>query len=697
MRHGRTTWIAGVIALTSIVLVGPASGEVTRPPLGAAVESFTLASHRGTEWSLGDFEDNRLVVVVFLGTECPLAQLYAPRLAKLQEEFADQGVAFLGINSNTQDSMTELTAYANRHKLPFPLLKDVGNRVADQFGARRTPEAFVLDRARKIRYRGRIDDQYGVGYSRDEVQRRDLAVALEELLAEKPVSVPETEAFGCHIGRVKRLEPQGEVTYSNQISRIFNKSCVECHREGEIAPFALGKYEDTIGWEDTILEVVDEGRMPPWFANPEHGTFRNDARLSGEEKALIHRWVENGMPEGDPAELPEPPSFVKGWRMPKPDQVVAMGEEPFTVPAEGVVDYQYFRADPKWTEDKYISAAEARPDNTRVVHHIIVYVVPPGASGNFRNRAMLVGYAPGSDPIVLAEGMAMHVPAGSQLMFEVHYTPNGVEQPDRSYVGFKFVDGKDVKKELRGRLAINRSFRIPPGAENHEVTADYRTSRDELLMSMTPHMHLRGKAFRYEAFYPDGRQEILLDVPRYDFNWQLSYKLAEPKLLPAGTRIVCTAWFDNSKYNPVNPDPSKEIRWGDQSWEEMMIGFFNTISPDRQTSAAPLSTDVSIDPSGTWQWKRDGATETLTIDLEGGRLSGVLKTPDREMEIEQAVMKDDELTFHVALTGFATEVTIDFRGTVKNDSLTGEATFKVDAIGRSQSFPWTAKRVDEPQ
>ncbi|MEZ6130037.1 MAG: thioredoxin family protein [Planctomycetaceae bacterium] len=565
-------------------LLMAATLSVVGAPLANAesekIDNFTLPTHRGVPWSLNDVADSELVVVAFLGTECPLAKLYGPRLAELQQKYAEQSVTFVGVNSNTQDSMTEITAYAARHNISFPMLKDVGNRVADQFAAERTPEVFVLDRNRTVRYRGRIDDQYLVGLARDRVRRHDLAIAIDELFAGKSVSLPKTEALGCHIGRVNHVAPTGDVTYSNQIARIFNRRCVECHRAGEVAPFTLTSYDDAIGWQDTILEVIKENRMPPWFANPDHGTFANDARLTDDEKHLIRTWVRNGMPEGDRSQLPESPQFVKGWRMPEPDQVISVREKPFDVPAEGIVDYQYFSVDPGWTEDKFVCAAEARPDNVPIVHHIIAYVVPPGADARKGQRRMLVGYAPGAIPHIMDDGVAMHVPAGSTLVFEMHYTPNGTPQKDRSYIGLKFMDRSDVKKVLHGGAAINTKFEIPAGAANHEVVADYHAKSDVMLLDMTPHMHLRGKSFRYEAVFPDGQREILLDVPRYDFNWQLGYILQEPRFIPKGTRLVCTATFDNSKHNMANPDPYKPVRWGDQSFEEMMIGFFNVVKAD---------------------------------------------------------------------------------------------------------------------
>lgn len=542
------------------------------------IADFALNSNYGHEVKLSDFDDKPIVVLAFLGTECPLAKLYGPRLSELQKTFKDQGVALIGISSNKQDTLTKLTAYVHRYEINFPMLKDVGNRLADELGAKRTPEVVVLDSQRRIRYRGRIDDQYGVGFARDSADQSDLRVAIEELLANQPVTIPETVAVGCYIGRVKEVEPSGEVTFTKHIAPIMNARCVSCHRPGEIGPFTLTQYSDVLGWEETILEVVSENRMPPWHANPAHGQFKNDARLTESERELLKQWVAGGMPEGDPADSPTPPVFTEGWRIPEPDQVFAMRDKPIDVPAEGTVDYKRFVVDPKWTEDKYISAAEARPGNRQVVHHILVYIIPPGKD-RINLEEVLVGYAPGSLPVLCDDGVALKVKAGSKLLFEMHYTPNGSKQSDTSVAGVRFVDESQVQRIVRGRAAVQNEFRIPPGAKQHLVVAEYPIRQQELLLSMTPHMHLRGKAFRYEAFYPDGTEEILLDVPNYDFNWQLKYILAEPKLLPKGTKIRCTAQFDNSADNLVNPDPTALVRWGDQSWQEMMIGFFDTLPP----------------------------------------------------------------------------------------------------------------------
>ncbi len=555
--------------------------------IGRTVESFSLPDFRGKSHSLDEFTDSKAVVVIFLGIECPLVKLYGPRLAELSAEFEKQGVAFVGINSNLQDTITEMDGFARQSGIKFPILKDAGNVVADQFGALRTPEVFLLDPDRKIRYWGRIDDQYGLGassgYARLQVERRDLAVAVEELLAGKPISEPIMKAPGCLIGRVHRPQPHGQVTYTKHVAPILQKNCVECHRAGELGPFALTSFNEVLGWADMIREVVSEERMPPWFANPEFGKFSNDCRLTEVEREQIFAWVDGGCPEGDPADLAAPRQFVEGWRIGTPDAVFYMSDEPAHVQAEGTIDYQYFVVDPGFTEDKWISAAECRPGNASVVHHIICFIQRDG--GGERAGGASIGYAPGMPPRVFQDGVAMKIPAGSKLMFQMHYTANGYDQTDRSYVGFKFADPKTVRQEAKGTVSGNVGFRIPPGDGNFKIVSSKRFRRDTMLLSLLPHMHLRGKSFRYEVKYPDGTSEIVLDVPRYDFNWQLWYELAEPKLLPKGTRMTCTAYFDNSAENPFNPDPTAEITFGEQTWEEMMFGFMTTLDPNQDLLA----------------------------------------------------------------------------------------------------------------
>jgi peroxiredoxin/mono/diheme cytochrome c family protein len=580
------------LALAALSLATQCLSAADREGLiGRQIANFELKDFRGKDHSLSDLADSKVVVVLFVGCECPLAKLYGPRMAELAAKYQGKGVAVLGIDSNRQDSITEMAAYARIHQLDFPILKDLGNVVADQFGATRTPEAFVLDQDRKIRYCGRIDDQYGFstgsGYQKPQLNRADLSQAIDELLADKTVSIATTDLSGCLIGRVHQAQENAEVTYSNQIARLMQNRCVECHRTGQIAPFALTNYDEVAGWAEMIEETVNDRRMPPWHANPEFGHFSNDLRLTDDELALIHAWVAAGAPEGNPQDLPVPKQYAEGWMMPEePDVVVHMADEAVEVPAEGTVEYKYFEVDPGFTEDKWVQVAECLPDNRGVVHHIIVFVRPPSGTGaERRNRDargfhFLAGFAPGTRPFVLPDGMAKKIPAGSKLVFQLHYTPNGSPQKDRSSIGLKFVkDPASVTQQVATTNAINHLFEIPAHADNHPVKATRKIARDTTLLSMFPHMHLRGKSFHYEAWYPDGTKEVLLDVPRYDFNWQNSFILKEPKLLPKGTKIACLAHFDNSENNLANPNPGEPVRWGDQTWEEMMIGWFDIALP----------------------------------------------------------------------------------------------------------------------
>ncbi len=521
--------------------------------------------------------------MVFLGVDCPLAKLYGPRLADLSRAYQDRGVTILGIFPNQNESPTDLARYAREHHIPFPLLQDVGNVLADRFGAKRTCEAFVLDQERLIRYHGRIDGQYGVGLRSETDHRRDLVEALEELLAGKVVSRPVTRAVGCPISRTGP-PGKGDVTYTKDIAPILQNRCQECHRSGQIAPFALTTYKEAAGWAATMREVVEQGRMPPWNANPKYGRFANDPSLTEAEKKLLLEWIDGKCPEGDPADLLPARRFADTWNIPQPDLVLSM-PRPFTVPAEGVIEYQFIMVDPCFKEDRWVQAAEIRPSNRAVVHHCNVYLQPPGASEPREQGSLgshtLAAMAAGTPPMVLPPGMAKRVPAGCRLVFVLHYTAVGSEQTDQTSIALKFADPRTVRQEVATKLMYDLDLCIPPHEANHQVTQTWQLKEDVLLLSLFPHMHLRGKSFRYEALYTNGEVEVLLDVPRYDFNWQHIYVLAEPKRLPAGTRLRCTAVYDNSADNPDNPDPSATVCTGTQSWDEMFNGYFDVVRADQ--------------------------------------------------------------------------------------------------------------------
>lgn len=603
-RAARLAGFAALVAIAALVAWRPWASRPPHRHVGERLEDFALRAADGRTLRLQDFRDRKVLVLVFLGIDCPVGNLYAPRLAALEARYRGRGVGFVGVNANAHESAADVAAHAREYGLDFPVLKDDRNALADRLRAERTCEAIVLDADRSIRYHGAIDDQYARGAIRDEPTRSFLSEALDAVLDGRDVATPETTVVACPIeragprrkdGGLRRLDPAlarlrrerakpvevGDVTYARDVAPILRAKCEPCHRPGEVAPFSLLDYDDAQRWAQSIYEVVDEGLMPPWYADPRHGVFANDRSLTDRERSTLLAWVDQDAPAGDPEQLPPPVDYPKGWTIGEPDLIFEM-PEPFDVPAEGVVEIQKFRVPTDLSEDTWVQAAQAMPGDRAVVHHICVFVIDPshrapkGASRELRRDMMpeLVCYAPGDMPAVYPPGVAKKVPAGAVLEIQVHYTPIGVPRFDRSSVGLVLAR-EPVRSLAVTRGVSNRDFVLPPGASDIEVRASYTIPRDGRLLSMTPHMHYRGRDFLYTAIYPDGRREVLLSVPFYDFNWQNVYRLADPKPLPRGTRIECVAHFDNSAKNPVNPDPTRTVRWGEQSSDEMMIGYLD--------------------------------------------------------------------------------------------------------------------------
>ncbi len=565
----------------------------------AKLETLDLTDFRGRNWTLKDFENDSILIVAFFGTECPLAQFYATRLNRIAQQYSKKSVQVIAVISNRQDSLEKIGAFASRRNLTYPVAKDPANRFADQIGAERTPEVFVYDSSRNLRYRGRIDDQRGVAHDLLEPRRRDLQLAIDELIEGREVSVPRTEASGCIISRTKQVDSKSEITYGTHIAKILRKNCVGCHREDELAPFKLTNGEEASCWSDMIVEVIREERMPPWHADDKHAKFSNERRLTAEEKQLILKWAEAGAPLGPEPDLPPLPAKPVGWQLPKePDLVLPVTFTPISVPAEAGprgVRYQWYMQSPGFTEDKWVTAAELRPGNIDVVHHILAFAVEPGKERVTLARAdveYLFGYVPGARVEPLPPGHAKKIPAGHNIYFQVHYTPNGTPQKVQSHMGLVFADPKDVTHQVRTSSARERRFRIPGGRRlgKREGPSDYSVEAtsetlpsNATLLAFSPHMHLRGKSFNYELRTPDGESRMLLNVPNYDFNWQTTYILDNPLEVPAGSRLHCTAVYDNSLSNLSNPDPMMDVTFGDQTWDEMMIGFFHYSVPVNHT------------------------------------------------------------------------------------------------------------------
>ncbi len=390
-------------------------------------------------------------------------------------------------------------------------------------------------------------------------------------------------------------------TFYRNILPILQAHCQRCHRPGEIAPMPLVTYREVKPWAARIKDAVMRKKMPPWFADPRYGRFANDPSLSGQEIARLAAWADAGAPAGSPRDAPPPPHWTEGWNIPPSDLVVKM-PKPVAIPAHGDVEYTYEIAPTGFDEDRWVRMSEIRPSSRAHVHHAVVYVRPPDAAwlrrapvgvpftasslpdAESRREAMattsdiLLVYAPGSSPDHWPEGMAKFVPRGSDLVFQMHYTTNGHATSDQTSIGLVFARKPPAQRVLTLQLTNNR-FVIPPGVADFRVEAHGTLPNDATLLSFFPHMHLRGKRFEYNLIRPDGSVlETLLRV-NYDFYWQLSYRLAEPRLLKAGTELRAVAWYDNSRNNPHNPDPTQAVTWGDQTYDEMMVGFFDVAVP----------------------------------------------------------------------------------------------------------------------
>jgi hypothetical protein len=398
--------------------------------------------------------------------------------------------------------------------------------------------------------------------------------------------------------------PSKSVTFHKDVEPIMQARCQGCHRPGETAPMSFLTYQDVRPWAKAIREAVLVKKMPPWYADPHFGKFENDRSLPQKDVETLVAWADGGAKEGDPKLAPKPVTFVDGWGIGKPDVVFEM-PHPFPVAASGTVEYQYIVMPTGFKEDKWVQIAEARPGNRAIVHHIIAFIREPGSKflkdakpgipfvpekkknsggGNNNNdepslqSELLVGFAPGMAPAFFRPGQARLVKAGSDLVIQMHYTASGTPGEDRSRIGIIFAK-EPPKERVITLAAINGKFTIPAGDANYRVDSDFTVNDEIKLVDLMPHMHLRGKDFEFRAVYPGGEKETLLRVPKYDFNWQLFYYLADQKVLPKGTKIECTAHFDNSAANAANPDPKSEVKWGDQSWEEMMIGWFDVAIP----------------------------------------------------------------------------------------------------------------------
>jgi thiol-disulfide isomerase/thioredoxin len=570
--------VAAALALLAAHRAHAGGKEVA---LGATIRNLTFKDIHYLSRSLDDFGKKNAFVLVFTNTTCSVAQRYMPTLKALEKEYRGKGVQFLAVNVGVDDSIVQMAAQAVRFEMEFPFVKDADYACADAVGVRRTPEVAVLDQQRRLRYRGRIDDQHRLSGSRAAPTQHPLKDALDAILAGKEIATRETPVDGCPITKPETKPPAAAVTFAEHVAPILQKNCQDCHRPGTAAPFSLLTYKDAAAHANVIAEVVAEARMPPWFAAPDHGDFVNKRGLTPAERETVVQWVRTGKPLGDEAKLPPlKPEIAKPskWRIGTPDLVLDAPQH--ELPAEGDIDYKYVILPHVFSEDTWVRAVEIVPDNPRAVHHcnMMFFTLKEG----FKQANFVTGYVPGGVPMKLPEGVSFRMPKGSSPALQIHYVSTGKPEKCRISVGFGYAGGT-VQKRLQHLLLYDRKFAIPPGAPAHRVEHSRTLDCDAIGLALFVHMHLRGRDMTFTAHYPDGTDETLLMVPNYSFNWQMPYRWETgKKRFPKGMRLEAVAHYDNSEYNPYNPDPTATVREGQQTKNEMMNGYFFYLDANEQ-------------------------------------------------------------------------------------------------------------------
>ncbi len=574
---------------------GPRPVNAASHGVGQLLPDGSLIDLSGNPHRLSQLaKSHQAVVIAMTSTSCPLSKKYLPTLVDLSRTSGDD-VAWLIVNPIATDKPDAMSAAAKR----FESDGDAGGgeaaasdviyghdpqaEFAARIGALTTTDVIVVDRSRTVVYHGAIDDQYGFGYSLEAPRQRYLADALAAMKSARAPLVAATEAPGCTLATKSRPSISHDLTYHNRISRIVLQNCITCHRDGGAAPFELTTLDDVRAHAGMIEQVVERGIMPPWFANDAIGDksvdglspWSNDRSLAKDDKRDLLNWLAGEMPAGDSDDAPLPPQFVSDWEIGTPDAIFQF-DEPQAVKATGVMPYKDVDVQTDLAEDKWVQAIEIKPGERSVVHHVLVFVQGDGEVHSDRTGFWGI-YVPGNSALVYPDGFAKRLPKHAKLRFQMHYTPNGTATTDRTSIGLVFSK-QPPQHEVRVAGIFNDKISIPAGAENHQEIANLPIPAEARLLGLLPHMHLRGKAARYELISA-GKTTTLLDVPHYDFNWQLLYRYREPLPVQAGDKIRFTSWYDNSVNNPANPDPTKTVGWGPQTYDEMQVGYVEYYLP----------------------------------------------------------------------------------------------------------------------
>lgn len=561
------------------------------PPADAPVADFSLIDTEGAEIRLSSAVSDGLVVLVFVGVDCPMSRRYAPRLEELWNSYRGRGVKFIGVSSSQQDSAAEVARFGRDFKLTFPLLRDPTFKAANIVGAERTPEAFLIDRDLKIRYRGRIDDQFRPDEDRAGPEQQDLVVAIEEVLSGRSVSRPKTEPIGCRIGRTLPNANEAEVVWHGDVASIFREHCSSCHRAGGIGPFPLSRYEDTEGWGVSIREVVQKRSMPPWHATSGTGRFANATDLSDSEIKRIVDWVNQGCAEGDSSKGDFDVPKSSNWQLPKdPDLEVFINETEVDVPESGPPNLRNFVVETRLDSSRLAGAIEIRPSNRKVVQHASVYAIPPGLARAYPSVRNLLGtpellanliawYSPDCPPRIYPEDMARELPAGSKLLFQILYRPTGRAERDRTSVGLVWADPAKATRLVRTIPIAATQLTISSGRPIVSVKRDRSIDEELYLLSMVPRMSSHGRSVRLDRRGGSESALNLLDVPQFSYYWQHEYRLREPVPLMPGSTIACSAEFSAPSLEPTIAVSEPAVNIPVDSYNEEVIAYLEVVGP----------------------------------------------------------------------------------------------------------------------
>lgn len=558
------------IIVSTMLILASATSMALSP--GDKVDNFKLIDHSGKMHELHYLSDKKAVVLMVQGNGCPISRNALHTFRTLRDQYQNQDVAFLMINSNLQDTRASIAKEAAEFEIDFPILVDDSQLVGESLAIERTADTFVINpKTWTIGYRGTLDDRLGYETQKVKASNNYVADALDAVLTGKPIKIASTESKGCivNLPELDRHEAHQKISYTDDVAPILIEKCVSCHRDGGIGPFAMNEYNMVRGFAPMIREVLRTKRMPPWHADPLHGTFSNDRSLSTNQTQTLVHWIEAGSPRGkgeDP--LANLNKSWPEWAMGEPDIIIDVPAS--DVPATGVVDYKYIDVKNPLDKDVWVSAVQVQPGARDVLHHVVISFSKGKSTGPVGGKS-LPGYAPGDAGYQLPEGTGILLEKGGTFQFQMHYTTTGKAATDATRYGI-YLHKEAPKYQLETQYMANLGLRIPANTKEHWDKTAITLKRDIMLYSVIPHSHFRGKAANYLVEYPDGNQEVLLSVPNYDFNWQSTYFLEEPKTLPAGTKITLNMAWDNSSLNAANPDPNIEVRWGEQSWEEMLFG-----------------------------------------------------------------------------------------------------------------------------